>query len=76
MLEQLRDRYGRGSPLGLIDLAEELARRTGRREQDLMRLLTEAHEATQNRETERGNAADWDTLHKLEGLLYPSGGNP
>ncbi|HWZ93030.1 MAG TPA: DUF4350 domain-containing protein, partial [Polyangiaceae bacterium] len=75
-LEQLRARFGRGAPLGLIDLAHVLAGRTGQSEQDIMRLLTEAHDAAQDRELERGGATDLDTLHKLERLLYPSGGSP
>ena len=41
-----------------------------------MLLLTEAHEAAQDRELERGSPKDLATLRKLESLLYPSGGSP
>jgi hypothetical protein len=74
-LESLRARFGRGAPLSLIDLAGEVARRTGERETDVMRLLVEADEAAQEREPERGELGDLETIEKLQALLYPSGGS-
>ncbi|HET9933873.1 MAG TPA: DUF4350 domain-containing protein [Polyangiaceae bacterium] len=73
-LEVLRERFGRGAPLSLIDLAGEVARRTGEREGEVMRLLTEAHEAAQDPGPDHGHPADLQTIEKLETLLYPSGG--
>jgi hypothetical protein len=73
-LEVLRERFGRGAPLGLIALSGEVARRSGRAESDVMQLLVEAHEVAQSQDAERGVASDLKTIEQLEILLYPSGG--
>jgi hypothetical protein len=73
-LELLRERFGRGAAISLIDLAGEVARRSDRSEAEVMNLLAEAHEAAQEASHARGTAGDIQTIDRLESLLHPGGG--
>jgi hypothetical protein len=73
-LERLRERLGRGRPLGLIELSAELAERTGERERDLVLLFTDAHDARDTAELVPGEPADITSIQKLESLISRFGG--
>ncbi len=82
-LERLHERIRPGARLSLIELSEAIAKRTGRKPGDVMRILAEAASSRQSdgpvsdrnpaRPSGRGQE-DLQTLKELESLLLETGG--
>jgi len=75
---QLRDRARAGQRKGLLPLAQTLAERSGRDETEIMRILVEAHAATQESLTHddpgRGDLEDLKLMRELAKLVVRAGG--
>lgn len=72
-LERLRDRYPTAARGGLHALAQTLARKSGRDETDVMRLLVEAHGAAEGG-AEAAEAGDLGLVRELGRLMRETGG--
>jgi hypothetical protein len=74
-LEVLRERTPSGAKLGISELANALAKRTGRSEDEVARTLAWARLAREDTEAPINEPEHLDTLKKLGRLLEESGGS-
>jgi hypothetical protein len=68
-LERLRAQFSRAAASGLLGLSQEVARRTGRDETEVMRLLVAAHSATEGVPGKGGSPDDLTLIRDLGRLM-------
>ena len=74
ILDRLRDRYPTAARGGLLPLAQLVARKSGRDETEVMRLLVEAHGAAEAAAAGRSDGADLRLVRELGALVREIGG--
>jgi hypothetical protein len=73
VLERLRNRFSSAATAGLLGLAQEVARVSGRDETDVMRLLVAAHGAVESRLSPGGTGEDLALIRDLGRLMRDIG---
>lgn len=73
VLERLRNRFSSAASAGLLGLAQEAARVSGRDETDVMRLLVAAHDAVESRLNPGGSGEDLALIRDLGRLMRDIG---
>ncbi|MBV1860770.1 MAG: DUF4129 domain-containing protein [Nannocystaceae bacterium] len=73
VLERLRNRFSSAATAGLLGLSQEVARRSGRDETDVMRLLVAAHSAVESVAGPGGTAEDLALVRDLGRLMREIG---
>lgn len=73
VLERLRNRFSSAATAGLLGLAQEVARVSGRDETDVMRLLVAAHGAIESRLSPGGTGEDLTLIRDLGRLMRDIG---
>ncbi|MCR9160180.1 MAG: DUF4350 domain-containing protein [Nannocystaceae bacterium] len=73
VLERLRNRFSSAASAGLLGLAQEVARVSGRDETDVMRLLVTAHGAIESRLSPGGTGEDLALIRDLGRLMRDIG---
>jgi len=73
VLERLRNRFSCAAGAGLLGLSQEVARRSGRDETEVMRLLLAAHGAIESVATPGGTAEDLTLVRELGRLMREIG---
>lgn len=73
VLERLRNRFSSAASAGLLGLSQEVARRSGRDETEVMRLLIAAHSATESVASAGGTGEDLALVRDLGRLMREIG---
>lgn len=73
VLERLRNRFASAASAGLLGLSQEVARRSGRDETEVMRLLLAAHSTTDTVATAGGTGEDLALIRELGRLMREIG---
>lgn len=73
VLERLRNRFSSAASAGLLGLSQEIARRSGRDETEVMRLLVAAHSTTDSVATAGGTGEDLALIRELGRLMREIG---
>ncbi len=76
VLERLRNRFSSAATAGLLGLAQQVARVSGRDETDVMRLLVAAHGAIESRLSPGGSGEDLALIRDLGRLMRDIGETP